>query len=100
MKMRCGKKVRSHETPIRDEAHHTMKTLILDTSPLIALYLGEPTAAWINDQLNAAERLLMSTVNLGECLIILRQRKPAEADMLTQQLLTSSIEFVQRVIFR
>lgn len=71
-----------------------MKTLILDTSPLIALYLGEPAAEWINDQLNAAERHLMSTVNLTECLIILRHRKPAEADAITQQLLTSSIEFI------
>jgi ribonuclease VapC len=71
-----------------------MKTLVLDTSPLIALYVGEPSAAWVNDQLNATERLLMSTVNLTECLIILRQRKPTEADALAQQLLTSSIEFI------
>lgn len=71
-----------------------MKTLVLDTSPLVALYLGEPTAAWVAQQLDAAERHLMSTVNLTEWLIVLRQRRPAQADALEQRLLASSIEFV------
>ncbi|MDQ3333441.1 MAG: type II toxin-antitoxin system VapC family toxin, partial [Planctomycetota bacterium] len=71
-----------------------MKTLVLDTSPLLSLYLGEPTAAWVGQQLDAAERHLMSTVNLTECLIVLRQRGPAQVDALEQRLLASSIEFV------
>ena len=51
-----------------------MKALALDTSPMIALYVGEPTAAWVAQQMQDADRLLMSTVNLAECLIVLRRR--------------------------
>lgn len=71
-----------------------MKTLVLDTSPLLALYLGEPTAAWVGQQMDAAERQLMSTINLTECLIVLRQRRPTQADPIEQRLLASSIEFI------
>ncbi len=71
-----------------------MKTLVLDTSPLLALYLGEPTAEWIGEQLDTAERHLMSTVNLTECMIVLRQRRPDQADALAERLLNSSIEFI------
>ena len=72
----------------------TMPAIVVDTSALISLYLGEPTSAWIGQQLNSTERQLMSIVNLTECLIILRQRRAAQADALGQQLLTSSIEFI------
>ena len=71
-----------------------MKALVLDTSPLISLYLGEPSATWVFNEMRDADRLLMSTVNLAECLIILRLRNPADADTLSQRLLTSSIEFI------
>ena len=71
-----------------------MPALVLDTSPLIALYLGEPTAGWIAAQLTAADHLFMSTVNLTECLIILRQRRPDQSDALASRLIASSIEFV------
>lgn len=71
-----------------------MQAIVLDTSPLISLYLGEPNAEWIGRQLDAAERQLMSVVNLTECLIVLRQRQPEQADALEQRLLASSIEFV------
>lgn len=71
-----------------------MTELVLDTSPIIALYLGEPTALWINEQLASAERQLMSTVNLAECLMVLRQRKPSQVDALKKRLLASSIEFI------
>ncbi|MGN6627949.1 MAG: type II toxin-antitoxin system VapC family toxin [Tepidisphaeraceae bacterium] len=71
-----------------------MPALVLDTSPLIALYLGESTAGWIAAQLTAADHLFMSTVNLTECLIILRQRRPDQSDALASRLISSSIEFV------
>ncbi len=71
-----------------------MPALVLDTSPLIALYLGEPTAAWVWKHLRDADRLMMSTVNLAECLIILRRRKPPDFAALAQRLLSSSIEFI------
>ena len=68
--------------------------LVIDTSPLIALYLGEPTAPWVAAKLAQAERHVMSTINLTECLIILRLRRPRQADALAQRLLASSIDFV------
>lgn len=71
-----------------------MESLALDTSPLIALYLGEPTAEWISEKMRGADRVLMSAVNLAECLIVLRQRTPDQFDGFKQRLLSSSIEFV------
>lgn len=71
-----------------------MNALVLDTSPLIALYLGEPTADWVARQIATAQRHVMSTVNLAECLIILRKRRPESADALAHRLLASSIDFV------
>lgn len=38
--------------------------------------------------------MLMSTVNLTECLIILRQRLPDQFQELSKRLLASSIEFI------
>jgi ribonuclease VapC len=71
-----------------------MQALVLDTSPIIALYIGEPTAGWVAEQLTSAERLFISTVNLAECLIILRLRRPGDFASLSKQLLASSIEFI------
>jgi len=68
--------------------------LALDTSPIISLYLGEPTSAWVLDQIQRADALRMSTLNLAECLIILQQRRPEQFADLSRRLLTSSIEFI------
>lgn len=61
---------------------------------MIAFLLDEPLANWVGEQLGAAEKYLMSTVNLTECLIVLRQPKPDRADELVERFLNSSIEFV------
>ena len=71
-----------------------MNAVVLDTSPLLALYLGEPTAEWAARQMQNADRLLTSTVNLAECLIILRSHQLSAFEALSQRLLASSIEFV------
>jgi len=71
-----------------------MPAIVLDTSAVIAIYLGEPTATWITAHMDGAEQLFMSTVNLAECLIILRLRDPKQADAHEQQLLTGSINFI------
>jgi len=45
--------------------------------------------------MDGAEQLFMSTVNLAECLIILRLRDPQQADAHEPRLLTGSIDFIE-----
>jgi ribonuclease VapC len=71
-----------------------MNALVLDSSALIALYLNEPAASWVIEQYNSADRLLMSTVNLAECLMVFRSRNPGVSAPLPQRLLDSGIEFI------
>ncbi|MBI5478798.1 MAG: type II toxin-antitoxin system VapC family toxin [Deltaproteobacteria bacterium] len=69
--------------------------MVVDTSALLALLFGEPSASWVAAQLTAhAGALRMSTVNLAETLIRLRDRQPHLADQLEQRVLTSGIRFV------
>lgn len=69
--------------------------MIVDTSALVALLFGESSAAWVADQLNgAAGTLYMSTVNLTETLILLRDRQPALFAELEERVLDSGIVFV------
>lgn len=69
--------------------------MVVDTSVLLAVLFNEPAAAWAADQLEAhAGELRMSTVNLTECLIRLRDRQPHLAPVLEEQLLESGIRFV------
>ncbi len=69
--------------------------MVVDTSALLAVLFNEPGADWVVGQLekNAAE-LRMSTVNLTETLIRLRDRQPQLADRLEDDLLESDIRFV------
>jgi len=69
--------------------------VVVDTSVILALYFNEPHAAWAAEQLNRnAGHLRMSTVNLTETLIRIRDRQPTLADSLETQLLGSGIRFV------
>lgn len=69
--------------------------MVVDTSVILAIYFGDPLASWEADQLNrSAGRLSMSTVNLTEALIRIRDRQPTLADELEQRLLGSGIRFV------
>jgi len=69
--------------------------VVVDTSVVLAILFNEPAAAWAADQLEAhAGELRMSTVNLTECLIRLRDRQPHLAPVLEEQLLESGIRFV------
>lgn len=71
------------------------RRLILDTSVLLALYFGEPQASWALDHMQKSRGLLsMSTVNLTETLIRLRDRQPVRFVELERQLLNSGIRFV------
>ncbi len=69
--------------------------MVVDTSVILALVFDEPHAEWAATQLEAhASELRMSTVNLTECLIRMRDRQPQDADALVEQLLASGIRFV------
>ena len=69
--------------------------MVVDTSALLAVLFREPEAGWVVHQLeeNAAD-LRMSTVNLTETLIRIRDRQPQLADRLEGEILDSEIRFV------
>lgn len=69
--------------------------MVVDTSAILAIFFEEPHAAWAARQLSEhAGALSMSTVNLTEALIRIRDRQPTLADELEERLLTSGIKFV------
>jgi ribonuclease VapC len=68
--------------------------VIIDSSSALAIYFSEPHGPWALDQFARADRLLMSTVNLTECLIRIRSRQPDKADELERELLDGKIEFI------
>lgn len=69
--------------------------MVVDTSALLAVFFDEPHAAWVASQMTANARALrMSTVNLAEALIHIRDRQPQLAEELSERLLTSGIRFV------
>lgn len=69
--------------------------MVVDTSALLAVLFDEPGAAWAAAQLDDhAGELRMSTVNLTEALIRIRDRQPQLADRLERELLDAGIRFV------
>lgn len=69
--------------------------MVVDTSIVLAVLFDERHAAWAVEQLTAhASDLRMSTVNLAECLIRIRDRQPHLGDDIAEELLTSGIRFV------
>jgi len=69
--------------------------MVVDTSVLLAVFFKEPNAKWAAARLQEHEgELLMSTVNLAETLIRVRDRQPRHCDEIEAALLSSSIRFV------
>jgi len=68
--------------------------MIIDTSAIISLAFNEPTADWVEQQIARADRVLMSTVNLAETLIVLRARKSSVYDQLRFDLFNAGFQFV------
>ena len=73
--------------------------MVVDTSALLALLLGEPAAAWVAEQLQGhSTDLLMSTVNLTETLIRLHDLRPAAFDSVERRLVRGDIRYVPPTI--
>lgn len=68
--------------------------MIIDTSAILAVFFKEPAADWVSRQIAQADRVLMSTINLAEVLIVFRDRKPTVADGLEANLLATGIQFI------
>lgn len=69
--------------------------MVIDTSILLAIAFAEPHAAWAAAQLDAhAGDLCMSTVNLTEVLIHLRDRRPGAIAELEDRVLTLGLRYV------
>ncbi len=69
--------------------------MVVDTSVILAILFAERNAEWAVERLveNQGD-LEMSTVNLTEVLILLRDRQPGLADELEARVLCSGIRFV------
>lgn len=69
--------------------------MVVDTSALLAVLFAERHGEWAPRQLDShAGELCMSTVNLAESLILLKDRQPTLYQDLEQEILTSGIRFV------
>jgi len=69
--------------------------MVVDTSALVAVLFRETHARWVAARLSEnAGHLKMSTVNLAEALILIRDRQPKLYGELETQILSSGIEFV------
>lgn len=73
--------------------------MVIDTSALLAYILDEPLAAWVDAKLQEhAGTLQMSTVNLTETLIVLRDRYPKSHRRMENQLQRVGIGWVPPTI--
>lgn len=69
--------------------------MVIDTSIILAVFFNEKLGEWATEQMNAhANELRMSTVNLTEVLIHLRDRQPQLFHSLEEKLLYDGIRFV------
>lgn len=69
--------------------------MVVDTSVILAILFNERHAAWAAEQLEThTTELRMSTVNLAESLIRIRDRQPQLANELEERVVTSGIRFV------
>jgi ribonuclease VapC len=68
--------------------------MIVDTSAVLALLFNEPTAVWVATQLSASQGHQMSTVNLAECLIRIRDLKPTTAVYLIDRLYAMDLTYI------
>lgn len=69
--------------------------MVVDTSALLAIFFAEPQAEWVAARLAAqADTLCMSTVNLTETLIRIRDRRPESFAQIEDELMNSGIRFV------
>lgn len=69
--------------------------MVVDTSVLLAVLFDEKDARWCLERLDEhALDLRMSTVNLAETLVLIRDRQPQLAGELEDAILESGIRFV------
>lgn len=69
--------------------------MVIDTSALIALLFNERDGPWVEDQMEEnKESLRMSTVNLAETLILLKDRQPQLFEKIKEEIYDSPIRFV------
>ena len=69
-------------------------TLVIDASPILSVYLNEPTRAWAVEQVAASRRPVMSVINLTEVILGIRRLIPDRAEECEQLLLSRGIEFI------
>lgn len=69
--------------------------MVVDTSALLAVFFKEKAGPWVKEQLEKNRmNLMMSTVNLTETLILIRERQPKIFETIQREILESSIRFV------
>ncbi len=73
--------------------------MVVDSSILLAIIFNESRASWAIEQLaRGRSGLLMSTVNLSEVLIRVRDRQPHSAEIVEPLIIQTALEFVPPTI--
>jgi ribonuclease VapC len=73
--------------------------IVVDSSAILAVLFNEPSGPWFAGQLESNQgSLLMSTVNLTEVLIHLRNRLVREASTIEASLFASGLQFIPPTI--
>jgi len=71
-------------------------TVVIDTSVLLAVFFNESHARWCAARLDEhRDDLVMSTVNLAETLMRVKDRQPRDFPKLERRLLNSGIRHVE-----
>ncbi len=69
--------------------------MVIDTSALLAIFFDEQHGSWAAQKMsNPSSNLTMSTVNLAETLIRIRDRQPNLFSDIGKKLFNSNIEFI------
>lgn len=69
--------------------------MVIDTSALLALFFKENHGSWVANRLKDNQgSLVMSTVNLTEVLILLKDKKPETFLELRKEVLNLPIQFI------
>ncbi|HEX5758414.1 MAG TPA: type II toxin-antitoxin system VapC family toxin [Thermoanaerobaculia bacterium] len=69
--------------------------MVVDTSILLAIFFAEPHAQWAAEKLREhAAELRMSTVNLAEVLIRVKDRQPQMYEEIRSEIFAGGLRFV------
>ncbi len=71
--------------------------MVVDTSALVAILLGEPDAAEMAQAIEGADAPMISVASFVELMLVMRKRKGAEGEELAQKLVSAAGITIEKV---